>query len=269
MGDIWPYGPPAYVTWQAAYNWFANEGYGGSIAATFAAIGAAESSLDYTVINDTPSTEDYSVGIWQINYYASLYSSRSAEFGTPQQLVQGGLSRQAFAALQLWKGRGQTWGDWSTYNNGEYRAHLNGFTPPSGISSGAEPTIQSGASGAAVSALQTDLNLLGYGLAADGVFGPKTRAAVVAFQQSRGLSQDGVVGPLTWGALQAAVGATNQPVQPGAPPVTAPAPPVEPPGNIDPSTNALWSSVVSAGGPELGADLATMNGWARSIGGLN
>lgn len=36
---------------------------------------------------------------------------------------------------------------------------------------------------------------------ADGIFGPKTKSAVISFQQKNGLTADGVVGPKTWGAL--------------------------------------------------------------------
>jgi len=39
------------------------------------------------------------------------------------------------------------------------------------------------------------------GIEADGVFGPMTHRAVLAFQGSRGLVQDGIVGPKTWAAL--------------------------------------------------------------------
>lgn len=39
------------------------------------------------------------------------------------------------------------------------------------------------------------------GITADGIFGPQTRSAVMAFQKKKGLAVDGIVGPNTWGAL--------------------------------------------------------------------
>ncbi len=57
-------------------------------------------------------------------------------------------------------------------------------------------TLELGDRGPRVAKLQRLL-----GITADGVFGPKTRAAVRAFQRQNGLVVDGVVGPQTWGAL--------------------------------------------------------------------
>ena len=49
--------------------------------------------------------------------------------------------------------------------------------------------------------LQRRLNKLGESLDLDGIFGPATHAAVVAFQGAHGLSADGVVGTRTWNTL--------------------------------------------------------------------
>lgn len=58
--------------------------------------------------------------------------------------------------------------------------------------------LRQGDSGAAVSAVQVQLNSHGYGLGVDGDFGAATNAAVREFQDKRGLTVDGVVGPDTW-----------------------------------------------------------------------
>ena len=52
-----------------------------------------------------------------------------------------------------------------------------------------------------VRSLQYLLNARGARLAVDGVFGPKTKAAVGTFQRSRHLAGNGVVGAATWRAL--------------------------------------------------------------------
>jgi len=38
-------------------------------------------------------------------------------------------------------------------------------------------------------------------LVADGIFGPRTQSAVVAFQRLFGLTPDGIIGPITWAAI--------------------------------------------------------------------
>jgi peptidoglycan hydrolase-like protein with peptidoglycan-binding domain len=54
---------------------------------------------------------------------------------------------------------------------------------------------------ATVRSLQYLLNARGAKLTVDGVFGPKTKAAVVAFQHAKGLTASGVVQASTWRAL--------------------------------------------------------------------
>lgn len=62
-------------------------------------------------------------------------------------------------------------------------------------------TIKNGSKGEDVKTLQKELNKLGYGLTADGIFGAKTETAVRYFQQKKGLAVDGIVGTKTWAAL--------------------------------------------------------------------
>ncbi|SFP70840.1 Peptidoglycan-binding (PGRP) domain of peptidoglycan hydrolases-containing protein [Amycolatopsis arida] len=72
------------------------------------------------------------------------------------------------------------------------------------LSRGGTPQVQDGSSGDAVVRVQRSLNAaVGAGLNVDGLFGPKTTAAVKQYQSSRGLAADGIVGPNTWKALQA------------------------------------------------------------------
>ena len=80
--------------------------------------------------------------------------------------------------------------------------------------SSALPTLREGSNGPAVRQLQTLLQQKGFNLAVDGAFGPKTKAAVQAFQRSQGLVADGIVGPKTWNKLKTP---TPLPPQPPGP----------------------------------------------------
>lgn len=63
-------------------------------------------------------------------------------------------------------------------------------------------TYRQGSAGAEVRAIQDKLKRWGYyDGQVDGIFGSRTRAAVVKFQQKNGLAADGVVGPNTLSAL--------------------------------------------------------------------
>lgn len=64
-------------------------------------------------------------------------------------------------------------------------------------------TLKVGARGEPVAALQRLLVSKGYNIGTpDGIFGPKTQAAVANFQRAQGLKPDGIVGPRTWEALR-------------------------------------------------------------------
>jgi len=69
------------------------------------------------------------------------------------------------------------------------------------------PVLKQGSSGPDVQELQQKLKALGFDPnGTDGNFGPGTKSAVIAFQQSKGLQADGSAGPATLAALQAATG---------------------------------------------------------------
>lgn len=74
------------------------------------------------------------------------------------------------------------------------------------------PVLQRGSTGPDVVTLQTALKQLGFDPnGVDGIYGPGTQAAVIAFQKAKGLTPDGICGPDTMAALQsgASVAGTN------------------------------------------------------------
>ncbi len=63
--------------------------------------------------------------------------------------------------------------------------------------------LKNGSRGDAVKQLQTNLNKLGFNCGtADGIFGPKTEAAVKAFQKAYSWTVDGIAGPATLGKIE-------------------------------------------------------------------
>lgn len=84
------------------------------------------------------------------------------------------------------------------------------------------PILKQGSSGPDVTALQQKLKDLGFDPnGVDGNFGPGTRNAVIAFQQSKGLQADGIAGPATLAALQSGNGSTDAEPSGSVTPVSA------------------------------------------------
>jgi Lysozyme like domain len=123
---------------------------GGSkkLAPTMAAVALAESGGNYgpNEINNNPSTGDYSVGLWQINYFGSLYPSRTKRYGTPQRLAADPLAN-AKAAVDLARD-GAGLDNWTTYKSGSYLSKL----PPGDVFNKGVQTagINTGLSGSAL-----------------------------------------------------------------------------------------------------------------------
>ncbi len=65
-----------------------------------------------------------------------------------------------------------------------------------------EPVLRRGSRGDGVRLLQDHLIQANASIAQDGIFGPITKQAVVAYQGAAGLAADGVVGPRTWASLK-------------------------------------------------------------------
>ncbi|WP_374985209.1 peptidoglycan-binding protein [Streptomyces fradiae] len=145
-------------------------------------------------------------------------------------------------------------------------AHLGGAPAPR--PGAAWPTLREGQRGVDVATAQLLLTARGYASAADGVFGPGTRAKVQQFQKAHGLTADGIVGPATWaklavtvkpGAKGAAVTALQRQLADNGHGVTAD-------GVYGPGTEAKVRAFQRAGGLAVDGVAGTAT-WAALVGG--
>lgn len=138
-----------------------------------------------------------------MNMTSLFLSSRKAEIS---ESIQKPISREATVRSRsgnCWKR--QVWKSWKwriqILVRQWHRPPRESF--PAACSTGGYPLVKQGSKGVYVLIAQDGLNTLGYttgGL--DGVFGTKTKNAVIRYQRSRGLSADGIIGCNTWRSLQ-------------------------------------------------------------------
>lgn len=77
-----------------------------------AGIAIAESGGRTDALNPDSGTGDYSVGLWQINYFGSMLGPRTQRYGSPQQL-QADANLQAKAAIDLLGQNAAGIGNWT------------------------------------------------------------------------------------------------------------------------------------------------------------
>lgn len=109
------------LSYQALKSLWIAAGGSKDKADVMAAIAIAESGGRPSAKNTTPP--DYSIGLWQINYYGNLLPGRTKEFGSPASLAASPTA-QARAAVAIERQQGLA--AWSTYTSGAYKQYLNG-----------------------------------------------------------------------------------------------------------------------------------------------
>jgi Putative peptidoglycan binding domain len=135
-------------------------------------------------------------------------SSPTPEMDATAKAIATALGHPGFRAgvLSMTSGSVRAQLIWRTDVGGNHFNHVHFGVRVSGPGGGArgglprltDPHMQ----GSPIRRIQRRLSALGFGpIDVDGIFGPKTDAAVRRFQQARGLDADGVVGPKTQAAL--------------------------------------------------------------------
>lgn len=153
----------AALSYQTLESLWTSAGGPPELAPTMAAIAIAESGGDPSAMNTTPP--DYSVGLWQINYYGDMLPGRTKAYGSPSAL-RASPQAQARAAVSIYKSQGLK--AWSTYTNGAYKKYMNGAAyngsdaAPGGGTSGTGTVTQASDTSKADCLVGFDLPVVGY-----------------------------------------------------------------------------------------------------------
>lgn len=147
-------------------------------------------------------------------------------------------------------------------------ARLAPFLAPSGAALTADERAMSRDE---ILRLQRILASLGFNdggqMVPDGVIGPRTRAAVTAYQRARGLRVDGLIGPQVVSALNAepaASGTAGTPAPSTPTPTPTPSAPAAPAPNNTPATTT--PSAPSAPAPSTANAASTRSNWPLALG---
>ncbi len=193
-----------------------------AVGGTLAVSQPAEAATTWAGLRQCESGGDYTTNTGN-NYFGAYQFSAS----TWRSLGYGGLPHEAAPAVQdqaaLRLAQRSGFGQWPVCGRGMGANQLAGGTSSSGAVQASRSaqravlTVSPVASTtphftrtltaalarqdrADVRAWQTRMSQLGYPIAVDGHFGPRSAAAARSFQGSHGLAVDGIVGPATWHA---------------------------------------------------------------------
>jgi len=87
----------AYLTASALYN----AGFRGWPLTVMTALAYRESKWNPTIVNNNPSTKDYSIGLWQLNYFGNLGPERTQEYGYSASQLQSNPQDQANEVFKI------------------------------------------------------------------------------------------------------------------------------------------------------------------------